>query len=354
MTTKQKNNPFFINPGRIPDNCIPRYDIYADIIDTFCGERPGEYGVFITGVRGTGKTVLLNQICDKLTEEGFLSVRLNPLLDTYASAIDSLRNDNSVRNILQKTKFKIGANITSVFSAEINFEEMDVVTKEGLLRDIAKELTAKNERIVFSIDDVTKCKELTAFAQTIQTMVGFDKSSVFVLLTGLPEEVLKIKRNKNASFIARLREITTEPLSEYAIKNGYKKLLSISDEEAKTLLPYVQGYPYGYQLLGYILWEQRKIKVDDDIIERYKEMLFASQYDLIWDTFSSVEKKVIVAIAKATSHKSDEIIRIAEMDSNMFNQYRINLKKRGLISTKEWGKVTFTLPLFAEYAMFVG
>lgn len=56
-------NPFVVILGKQPINYIPRYTEYNEIKDNFEQSTPSIQDYLITGIRGSGKTVLLSSIC---------------------------------------------------------------------------------------------------------------------------------------------------------------------------------------------------------------------------------------------------------------------------------------------------
>lgn len=57
-----KNNPFSLSFGKEPVSLINRNVQSYEIIDTFEDENPAYQVCMITGVRGSGKTVMLTEI----------------------------------------------------------------------------------------------------------------------------------------------------------------------------------------------------------------------------------------------------------------------------------------------------
>ena len=56
------NNPFSMTFGIEPNNYIKRIKESEKIISEFSSETPSNYVYIITGLRGSGKTVLLSSI----------------------------------------------------------------------------------------------------------------------------------------------------------------------------------------------------------------------------------------------------------------------------------------------------
>ena len=72
-------NPYTLQFSYIPPQFIERTLITNDIINNFIRDIPTYRGMFITGVRGSGKTVMLGDIRNKIGEQDdWIAVDLNP------------------------------------------------------------------------------------------------------------------------------------------------------------------------------------------------------------------------------------------------------------------------------------
>ena len=70
-----KNNPFSLTFGKEPSRLLSRDKDINDMIDNFTSEDPATSTYIITGVRGSGKTVLFKSICGFLScDEGTITV----------------------------------------------------------------------------------------------------------------------------------------------------------------------------------------------------------------------------------------------------------------------------------------
>ena len=69
MTNMKERNPYVINFGRMPNQYIERNLLIEDILDSLNSDLVEEQAFKITGVRGTGKTVMLTAIEKKLRED---------------------------------------------------------------------------------------------------------------------------------------------------------------------------------------------------------------------------------------------------------------------------------------------
>ena len=76
------NNPFTLSFGKKPTQFISRITQTNEIVDNFKAEQPSNQIYMLTGVRGSGKTVLMTTIANMLREgEDWIVLELNPERD---------------------------------------------------------------------------------------------------------------------------------------------------------------------------------------------------------------------------------------------------------------------------------
>ena len=75
-------NPFTLTFGKSPLEPVERPVQTNEIIDTFTAEPVNQQMFLITGVRGSGKTVMMTEISRKLrTRDEWVVIELNPSVD---------------------------------------------------------------------------------------------------------------------------------------------------------------------------------------------------------------------------------------------------------------------------------
>ena len=88
---KEINNPYTLQFSFVPPRMIERTLVTSEIIDNYARPVPTYRAIFITGVRGSGKTVTLGTIRKKFEESpNWITVDLNPennLLDALARGL---------------------------------------------------------------------------------------------------------------------------------------------------------------------------------------------------------------------------------------------------------------------------
>lgn len=80
-----------------------------EILDNFSYERPSESVYKITGVRGSGKTVILAKVEDELRRNDWLVFDINPARDTLQQIVAML----SKEGFSEKKEKNVGFNISA-------------------------------------------------------------------------------------------------------------------------------------------------------------------------------------------------------------------------------------------------
>ena len=170
---------------------------------------------------------------------------------------------------------------------------------------------------------------------------------VFLLGTGLYENIDELQNEKNLTFLYRAPKIQLKPLNTVAIANKYKSIFKLNEEQASEMANLTKGYPFAFQVLGYLTWNSNGDY--KNVLDDYKQYLSDLVYDKVWSELSEKDRLVAKGISDSSSRKISDIREHLHMTSNEFNPYRQRLIKKGVIDGSHRGFVRFTLPLFEEY-----
>ena len=101
-------NPFTLAFGKSPLENIDRPVQKNEIIDAFLEAPINQQIYMITGVRGSGKTVLMTDVSRRLkTEEDWAVIELNPETDMLHSFAAKLSRVESFGEIFRKAKINL-------------------------------------------------------------------------------------------------------------------------------------------------------------------------------------------------------------------------------------------------------
>ena len=120
-------------------------------------------------------------------------------------------------------------------------------------------------------------------------------------------------------------------------------------ETANVMTSLTKGYPFAFQVLGYLYWENRETKTLEEILPEYDQYLEEYVYSKIWSELSEVDKKILIELSETNDNRVKTVRGNLNMKSEQFSVYRERLKRKGVIDTREYGKISMALPRFDEF-----
>lgn len=340
-------NPYTLLFGKEPTELISRAQQEMEITDNFMQENPTEQIYLITGVRGSGKTVLMTSVANKLKEDKkWICVELNPERDLLLSLASKLTSDNELAQLFKEAKINL-----SFFGIGIEVKNTAPITDiETAITKMLEKIKKQGKRVLITIDEVSNSKYIKEFVSAYQIFIRQDLP-LFLLMTGLYENVEEIQNEKTLTFLYRAPKIRLTSLNIGAIANNYKTNFNLDDEASLEMAKLTKGYSFAFQVLGYLTF-----KYNGDYkktIPEYRQYLEEYAYEKMWVELSKTDKKVMYAIACSSSSSVIDIREKCNMTTNQFNPYRKRLIQKGLIDGSEHGQVVFTLPMFKEFVLSV-
>ena len=334
-------NPFTLTFGKSPLEPVERPVQTNEIVDAFTAESVNQQMFIITGVRGSGKTVMMTEIARRLREkENWVVIELNPSTDLLQAMLAKLNSNKVCAAIIKSAKIDL-----SFFGFGVAIEGVPAITDaETAIITILEKMKKSGKRLLVTIDEVTNNDFMKVFAGSFQIFVRQDLT-VFLLATGLYENIDELQNEKNLTFLYRAPKIQLKP----AIINKYKNIFGTDRDTAEKMAELTKGYPFAFQVLGYLTWNHSGHY--EVVIDEYEQYLSEFVYDKIWSELSQKDRIVARGIAETESGKIKEIREHLGMETNEFNPYRKRLIKKGIVSGETRGYVFFTLPLFERYVI---
>ena len=332
-------NPFNITFGEIPESIISRENDNKKILNSFLSSNPDTKVYVITGPRGCGKTVMLQTLTNELRNNDFLIIDLNPFLDLEEQFASKVYEAGKLKKLFIHPEFSFSFKGLS-FSINGNSEISNITT---LIEKMLEYLKKKNQKILITIDDVNPNNNIKSFIYSYQQMIR-NNYNVFLLITGLYENVSEISSDKSLTFFLRAPKINLEPLNLLEITYLYKNTLKLDEKDAIKYAKLTKGYAYAYQLIGSLIF---KNGISSNIIDEYDLNLMKNSYSLTWERLTKREKEFLTALSETKNQK--EICKKLNFSNGNLQTYKRRLLDKGLITQKERGKLDFALPRFSEY-----
>ena len=342
-----KNNPFTLSFGKSPNEIISRYEYVEEILSTFKSENPSSQAYLIEGLRGSGKTVLMTTIEKELAKDkNWIIVDLNSTQDLLSDF--AMRLVDSCKKLTDV--FKKGFNVSVAgFGIGLNGENQNR-DSVSIICELLESLKKKNKRVLITIDEVMNGENMRHFASEFQILLRKD-FPVFLLMTGLYENIYSIQNDPALTFLLRTPKIKLEPLSLAQITKTYQNVFKTDIDMAKKLAKLTKGYAFAFQALGLLYFDYKDSLSLEKIILKFDDLLDDLVYKKIWQGLSEQDKNVILAITDSKMAVS-EICKKLNMTSSTFSKYRQRLLDRGIIQAPQHGYVEIILPRFAELTKY--
>ena len=338
-------NPYSMVFGKEPEQLISRAAQYNTVVRDFTEENPPYQTYLLTGVRGSGKTVMMTDLVNRFRQfEDWIVVELNPDRDLLNGLAANLASNQKFAQIFQNAKLNL-----SFFGFGLEIRGTTPITDiEVALHEMIASLGKHNKKILIAIDEVTNNQNVRTFASAFQIMVRRDLP-VFLLMTGLYENINAIQDEKNLTFLYRSPKLEMKALNIGMVAEKYRDTLDLSYEQSLEMAKYTKGYPFAFQVLGYLTWENKGNY--NKILPEYRQYLEEYVYEKIWSELSAKDKQIAYAIATCPSGKVKDIRACLKIETNAFNPYRKRMIKKGIIDGSEYGVVKFTLPFFERFVL---
>lgn len=341
------NNPFTLSFGKKPLQYVSRISQMQEIVENFNNETPSNQIYMITGVRGSGKTVMMTGIASELRrEESWVVVELNPTRDLLQSLAAKLYSLPEMYAHFVQTKLDF-----SLLGLGLSVENATPITDiENAIELMLTELRKRGKKLLITIDEVINSEYIKVFVSAFQIFLRQDYP-IFLLMTGLYENIYNLQNDKALTFLYRAPKMVLEPLNYTAVRRQYMDIFKLNFETAGQMAGLIKGYPFAFQVLGYLYWENRKEKTLEDILPEYDQYLEEYVYSKIWSETSPKDKEILSIMARSGETRIKNIREISNMTSGQFSMYRERLKNKGILDTRTYGEVSFALPRFAEFIL---
>lgn len=380
-------NPYAPGSGLKPPALVGRdSEIYAfNIVIRRTANGTTSRGMVLTGLRGVGKTVLLNEMQDMATKAGWFTVGIEGRIDAAgASAIRSTlaRNiavqgrklagpgvsDHIKRALQSITSFNLKFGTGGIdFGLEISPGRADSgdleIDLSELVEDVAGALSEKQSAFGLFIDEMQDVDDalLTALLAT-QHAAGQAGLPFYIIGAGLPN--LPSALADRRSYAERMFDYRT--IARLADNDAAKALtepaasrdVEYTADALGAVLQAAGGYPYFLQEYGKAIWDAgitTPLTAEDATvgIDTGRLHLDDGFFKSRWDRATPSERRLLVAMAQDNdgwSTTSDVADRL-NMQTTSLSPYRAKLIAKGLIYSPEHGQLAYTVPGMAQFVL---
>ncbi len=369
-------NPFNYLQFATGDRFYDREDVRKDLRSRFLS---GQTNVVLYGPRRYGKSSLVAELTADLEAEGIPCITLDvvkvPSIDLFVSAYAQ-----KVYRRLAPVKFelrRLGDFFKSLrpkltFGADgeagISFEAVgSEIGSEALTEvlDLPQRLLGKGKRAVVVFDEFQEVGDLLPddrFERVMRSVIQRHTQVSYIFLGSRYHMLRRMFTDHNRPFYkSALTILLDKPPVEESVRFVRARFqsgkLTISPELAARLVARADNIPYFIQQLGFEVFRRvretdRKTVAEQDLTEAYGNLagFNRDQYEQLMLTFSTAQKKLLVALARERTREFDEAYRTRHLlgPSSTVNSAKRKLIEDGHIEQAS-GESTIADPFFAEF-----
>jgi hypothetical protein len=379
-------NPFSPGAGSPPPELAGRDTIIEQaevLLGRVRAHRP-EKSLLLTGLRGVGKTVLLNEIERMATDMDYrtilveahegksLPVLLAPHLrrllfdlDRIAGAGDRVRRGLGVlKSFLSAIKITVGEiDIGLDIEPEIGAADSGdlEVDLPSLFVAVAEAAQERGVAVAIMIDEIQyfSTAELSALIMAMHKMQQRLLPMVLIA-AGLP--ILPALAGESKSYAERLFAFPEvgalpEPDAVRALQDPVRAAGEAFDPAAlQEIYRLTKGYPYFLQEWGYQAWNHAAsspitLEVVREAGEQVSRRLDENFFRVRFDRLTPREKMFLRAMAELGGgpYRTGEVADMLGKNTQKLGPLRAGLIKKGMVFSPSYGDIAFTVPLFDEF-----
>jgi hypothetical protein len=379
-------NPFSPGAGAPPPELAGRDTILeqAQVLFGRVKARRPEKSLLMTGLRGVGKTVLLNEMERMAIKEGYrtiiieahedksLALLLIPQLRRLLFDLNRLAGaGDKVRRGLAVLKSFISGVRLSVdgyeFGLDIDSEQGTAdsgdleIDMPNLFMAVAEAAEERRVPAAILIDEIQYLRP-TELSALIMAMHKMQQQQLPLVLVGAGLPIVPGLAGESKSYAERLFSFPDiGPLSEAESNKAIREPIEgagevIEPDALEEIFRMTKGYPYFLQEWGYQAWNQAERSPITAAIVRETTSLVEHRLDenffrVRFNRLTPREKTYLRAMAElgAGPYRTAEIAETLGVKMNTVGPVRANLIKKGMIYSPSHGDMAFTVPLFNEF-----
>jgi hypothetical protein len=379
-----KINPFVPGAGTQPPELAGRDDIIDSAKIALARVKAGRHAKsqMLLGLRGVGKTVLLNRIAGLGEDEGYHAVMMEApedrrLADMVVPPLRHLLFKLSRReqaSEFAKRALGVVRSFANAFKVKVGDVEFSVDPETGtadsghlesdlpeMLQAVAKACKANGSGVALLIDEVQYLPLSDLAALIVSVHMASQKNDPLILFgAGLPQ--LAALTGEAKSYAERLFDYPeVGPLPELAARDAIvapirREGADITDDAIATVLLKTRGYPYFLQEWGHHVWNVApRSPITGHDAERASSAAIRALdkgfFRVRFDQLTPREKDYMRAMAELGPgpHRSGEVADNLGLDVRTAGPLRNGLIKKGMIYSPQHGDTAFTVPMFDEF-----
>ena len=379
-------NPFAPGAGTAPPELAGRDDLLESV--RIAAERTRRLlaarSVLLLGLRGVGKTVLLDRVHDRAQGAGLATVMLEATDRSALPALLAAELHGMLLRLSRQQRLRDLASralrVLAGFAAALKVKHGDIelgidapvepgVADSGdleldliaLFEEIGAAASASGTALIVIVDELQYVPkpELAALTAALHRTAQ-RRLPILLAAAGLPQLRAQVAEAK--TYAERLFEFhEVGPLDVKASADAVAKPIrarnaDIAADALQTIVGETRGYPYFLQEWGKHVWDvaQRPPIDAGDVARASAEVaasLDAGFFRARFDRLTPAQKRYLRAMAELGPgpHRSGEIARMLDRKVTALGPTRAQLIAKGMIWSAVRGDTAFTVPSFDRF-----
>lgn len=349
-------NPFKPTAGMNPPELIGRDMVLGDFRDAL-DNGPGapDRLMRISGVRGVGKTVLLNALGDVARSRGFqvVDVAANAgFCDRILGALTRRREVSGLTVSPSMFGMSLGSIEVSWSATQLGEAMFEASRSHGLL---------------ITVDEIQDASlaEMRELGNEIQLLIRQGANVAFAF-AGPPASIDGVVVDETLTFLQRAKHVELTRLSDYEVGDSFEETMAkgnrtIGDEAAQLLVSAAAGYPFMVQLVGYYAWQASSRRDSSEVTledakrgveiarKSFDNMVIAPALRRV----SQRQLEYLIAMARCGEGPvaTGAVAKRLGVEPSGVSSYRKRLIDAAIVESPEYGLVNFAIPYMREYLL---
>ena len=379
-------NPFSPGAGTPPPELAGRDELRESLRIALERARIGRpaKSAMLVGLRGVGKTVLLDRVREDAEAAGIHTVRIEApegrslpallapqlrqallrLSQVEAAKEVAVRGLRALAGFVSKLKVTFGDIEVGIdYAPEPGLADNGDLEHDlqALFEQLGLAAKAANTALAIFIDELQYVEE-SQLAALITAMHRTEQRKLPVVLIGAGLPQLRGRMGNAKSYAERLFDFPTiGPLPAQAASLAIEKPLhdegvSITPEALKQILQITQGYAYFLQQWGSHTWRAATVSpIDAPAVAMASVTAIAAMdesfFRVRFDRLTPKEKKYLRAMAELGEgpHRSGDIAACYAANVSSLAPTRSSLIAKGMVWSPNHGDTAFTVPMFDAF-----
>lgn len=381
-------NPYAPGAGQRPPELAGRDEqqrMFDVVLERTAKGRP-ERSIILTGLRGVGKTVLLNTLRSAAVRAGWGTGKFEarpeqgmrrPLGSALHMAVRELSHPDSdavlgtLKAFIERDakpgakpseRWNPGIHVpTTVGRADSGDIEIDLVE---LFTDVGGLAADLGKGVALFIDEMQDLgpADVSALCAAAHEL-SQQGLPLLVVGAGLPHLPAVLSASKSYSErlfrYSRIDRLTRDAADLALVSPASDEGANFTPDALSAMYDATGGYPYFIQAYGKVVWDAAPASpiTADDVIVATPEAegeLAVGFFGSRFERATPAERDYLRAMAEASEQETEQLAsaKVAEIlgrSAQSLSPARDALMKKGLIYSSERGKVAFTVPHFGRY-----